>query len=361
MSACDRQGFDRIIGQELAKRVLMRAVRGQPAHAYLFQGLHGTGKLTTALEFSKALNCLEPRDGHACGQCAICHAVEHGNFPDTRVWSPKSQDTTIESMREMRELASFRPSRGNWLINIVEQADTLNEDSGNCILKLLEEPPAYVINILLYKNPANVLATIRSRCQLVRFEQVPADELAARLVEEHGLSPEEADFLAIYSQGRPGVAIGLIDDDDFRRKRENVAGVVAVAARGNAWAALALAEALRSGSGPQTAETEEEDADAPKQAKAAAGARKGVRDAVTEALDMLLVWYRDMLAIKLQGDDAPIVNTDKRGELIDLSDKFAHAGKLFNAVHAILHAKRTIQGNANPQIVTEALMMRLAS
>lgn len=356
-----RSGFDRIIGQELAKRVLSRAVStGQPAHAYLFLGLQGTGKTTTALEFGKALNCENPRDGNACEECSICHAVEHGNFPDMRLWSPKGRDTTIETMREMRDLASFRPSRGKWVINIVEQGDTLNEDSANCILKLLEEPPDYVINILLYRNAANLLPTIRSRCQLVRFDQANADELASRLVEDHGVSDHEAEFLAIYSQGRPGIAIGLIGNDEFQAKRENTASIANAAGGGDPWRALGLAEAVRAGGGSHGSDGDAGDDDEPTQPAArAASARKGARDTATEALDMLLTWYRDLLAMKVQGPEAAIVNTDKRDELQEQSATYPNAGPLLIRVEAILHAKRRIQGNGNPQIVTEALMMRL--
>lgn len=354
-----RQGFNKIIGQYLAKRVLKRAVRTRPAHAYLFLGLQGTGKTSTALEFSKALNCENPQDGDACGQCAICHAIEHGNFPDTRIWSPNGRDTTIDHMREMRDMAAFRPSRGKWVINIVEQGDTLNEDSANCILKLLEEPPDYVINILLYRNAANVLATIRSRCQLVRFDQVSTDELSSRLIEDFGLPAHDAEFLATYSQGRPGTAIDLIGNTEFETKRESIAGIAHRAGSGDKWIALALAEAVRAGGGVQEHGSDSGGDDEPPQAARAASARKSARDTATETLDMLLTWYRDMLAIKLQGQDAAIVNTDKREDLLEQSARYAHAGLLLSRVEAILNAKRRIQGNGNPQIVTEALMMRL--
>lgn len=376
----DRHGFDRIIGQDLAKRVLARAVKkNQPAHTYLFLGLQGTGKLTAARQFAKALNCeqqilnqvqddvgrvqddvgrvQEDTGFGACEQCAVCHAIEHGNFPDIRVWSPKKAVTTIDTMREMRDMATFRPMRGKWVVNIIEQGDTLNEESANCILKLLEEPPPYLINILLYKNAANILPTIVSRSQLVRFEQVNNDLLAQRLVEEHGVSPEEAEFLATYSQGRPGIAIGLISDTDFQTKRRNITAVAKAAAAGQPWAALRLAEALRAG--PQEdAEAAEDDDEAPSQAKAA-GARKGVRDATLEALDMLLLWYRDLLAMKTQGESAPIVNVDRRTEIAEQSSRYAGSDFLLSAVGSILHAKRRVQGNAMAQVATEALMVKL--
>lgn len=362
-------GFERIIGQQLAVRVLRRAVRqGEPARAYLFLGMEGTGKLTTALEFGKALNCENPLDGNACGECAICRAIEHGNFPDMRVWTKTRQVTTIDSMREMRDLALLKPMRGRWTINIIEEGDTLNEEAASCILKLLEEPPPYVVNILLYRNAANVLPTIRSRCQTVRFEQVEAAELTARLIDEHGANRDEAAFLAVYSQGRPGIAIRLIGDEGFRRRRENVAAIASAAAPApgremaqRGWAALALAEALRSGVAVDGVSDEEEDEPLSSAAVSGAASRSGARQATSEALDMLLIWYRDLTATKLQGKEAAVVNSDMREQLLEQSARYPHAGPLLAAVEAILRAKRRIQGNGVPQIVTEALMVQLAS
>ncbi len=332
-------GFGNIIGQKLAKRVLVRASREQsPTHAYLFLGLRGTGKTTVAVEFGRALNCLNPVDGNACGECAICHAIEHENFPDIRIWSPEGQNTKIDQMREMREMAKFAPNRGKWKINIIEQGDTLNEESANCILKLLEEPPDYLINILLFRNAVNALPTIRSRCQLLRFTQVDADELALRLVEDFGAAKEEAEFLAVYSQGCPGRAIELIGNESFFSRRDEIIRLAHDASSGNPWLALKLAGILRSSNDDKSA-----------------------RETVIESLDMLLVWYRDLLAAKLQGEGAALVNMDKLDEIKLQCARYPHAGPLANAVDSILFAKRAILGNASAPITTEALMMRLAA
>ncbi|MEN6356327.1 MAG: DNA polymerase III subunit delta' [Armatimonadota bacterium] len=335
----DRAGFDKIIGQEMAKRVLIRASREQnPTHAYLFLGLRGTGKTTFALEFGKALNCLSPREGHACGECAICHAIDHGNFPDIRIWSPEGQNTKIDQMREMREMAKFAPTRGKWKINIIEQGDTLNEESANCILKLLEEPPDYLINILLFRNTANALPTIRSRCQLIRFTQVDAGDLASRLIEDFGAGKDEAQFLAVYSQGCPGRAIELIGNESFFDRRNMIIKLAHDLCSGSPWLALKLAGILRSSDDDKSA-----------------------RETVIESLDMLLVWYRDLLAAKLQGDNAALVNLDRVDEIKSQCAHYPHAGPLANAIDLILHAKRAILGNASAPITTEALMMRLAA
>ncbi|MCX8052863.1 MAG: DNA polymerase III subunit, partial [Armatimonadetes bacterium] len=238
----ERRGFDRIIGQSLAKRILMRAAQEQhPAHSYLFLGLEGTGKLTTAIEFAKALNCERPVNGNACEECDLCRLIKHGNLPDIRIWSPDGKNTKIEQMREMRDLAVLKPMRSRWKVNIVEQGDTLNEESANCILKLVEEPPYYLVNILLYHTVAAVLPTIRSRCQIVRFIQVNTEELVNRLVEDYGVTHEEARFLAAYSQGCPGKAIRLIGDTEFIGLRDAVARVANAASnRNNRWLALKL-------------------------------------------------------------------------------------------------------------------------
>ena len=155
--------------------------------------------------------------------------LDHGNLPDVRVWSPDGKNTKIDQMREMRDMAIFKPMRARWKINIIEQGDTLNEDAANCILKLVEEPPDYVINILIYRNAATVLPTIRSRCQLVRFTQVSSAELVDRLLDDHGVGNDEARFLAAYSQGCPGRAIRLIGDTEFFERRDAVAEIASAA------------------------------------------------------------------------------------------------------------------------------------
>ena len=382
----DRVGFDRIIGQQLAKKMLMKAVReNRPAHAYLFLGSESTGKLTTALELAKALNCesfdkaqddfdraQDGRNGNACGECAVCHAIEHGNFPDIRVWPPGSKsgaETSIDQMREMRDAAVFQPVRGRWKVNIIEQGDTLNEESASCILKLVEEPPAYLVNILIYRNAGAVLPTIRSRCRLVRFTQTDTDELAARLVEDFAVEPDEARFLATYSQGRPGAAISLIGNQDFFNRRDSIIMTAAGASSGKPWLALKLAEILRSGEAPDEEDPASFDKaqDVGDEPEAGTGAertarkkeRQSARSALGLSLDMLLIWYRDLLAAKMQGDDAALVNCDRPRDVLAQAARYAKPGQIAIAIEAIIQTKRGILGNANPQIATEALMARL--
>jgi DNA polymerase-3 subunit delta' len=355
-SVSELVGFDKIIGQDVAKRSLRKAVReNSPSHAYVFVGPEGVGKLTTALEFARALNCLEQRDGSACGECAVCHAFEHGNFPDVRVWSPDGKNTKISQMQEMRDHALFAPLRGRWKVNILEQGDTLNEESANCILKLLEEPPDYLINIILYRNAAAMLSTIRSRSRIVRFSQAPADELTAALVQRYGQPQEQAEFLAAYSQGSPGKAIGLIGDTDFMARREAILAVPGQLAD-NAWLCPRLAEVLR-GSGKAA---EEDDDDSEEEKPAVGAAKRSKRDVVMESLDVLTTWYSDLLAVRVRGSNASLINTDKRNEVERQAEQYSSPSAITRSLSAIVAARAAIVGNANPQITTEALMMELA-
>ncbi len=381
-------GFDRIIGQKAAVRTLRKAVReDSPAQSYLFAGPTGSGKMTTALEFALALNCLEPVEGSACGKCVTCGAAARANFPDLVVWDPRTEDgkpgqnTTIKQMREMRDQANFRPLRGKWKINIIEQGDTLNEESANCILKLLEEPPEYLVNILLFKNPATVLQTIRSRCRTVRFTSVDLEELTTRLQEMTGVSPERARFLAAYSQGCPGVAISLANNDLFFEMRDTISELAEQVRSAKLWAALKLAEELRSTGGKLAKAVKEEveeiepsegDSDQePDQDKEkgepdpgqgdAKQARKAAKDNLIRSLDILLLWYRDLLSTRVDPDAARVVNFDRMSQLKSQAAAYPDASRLMKSVDYIMHAKKAIQGNANAQIVTEALMMRLSS
>ncbi|MDH7602974.1 MAG: hypothetical protein QHI38_12580 [Armatimonadota bacterium] len=358
-------GFDKIIGQELAKRVLRKAAcSGNPAHAYIFLGPEGIGKLTTAVEFAKALNCESPNDGSPCCDCAICRTIDQGNLPDVRVWSPEGKNTRIDLMREMRELSALKPMRARWKVNIIEQGDTLNEEAANCILKLIEEPPDFLVNILLYRSPVAVLPTIWSRCSVVRFVQVSTEELADRLVSDYGIDREQAHLLASYAQGCPGRAVRLIGNSQFVAQRDTIARVADAISRRKCWASLKLAEDLRAAQ--QTAEDvpTADDAETFEEAgrvdDSGRTLRLSARESTIRSLDMLLTWFGDLLAVKVQGQQASVVNMDRRAELQSQADRYRGVEELLLAIESIQQCRRRVVGNANPQVACEALIIQLA-
>ncbi len=347
LKKCDVRGFDRGIGQNIAKNLLAKAASGDGLfHAYLFLGLAGSGKLTTALQFAKALNCENTQPDGACDECPICSAIEHGNSPDVSVWSPDGQNTKIDQMREMREMASFRPVRARYKVNIIEKGDTLNEESANAILKLVEEPPSYVINIICYENAAAVIPTIRSRCFTVRFTSAGETELAQRLVSDYATDETQARLVASISQGLPGRAIGLLADfEHFVSERKVMIKVAEVAGRKMAAAALKLAELMR---------TEVEKAEDEKKKD------RSAREVTTANLDILALWYRDLMNMKAAGTSARLVNLDKTTEIAEHCKFYESAVDIEKALQEIIETKRAVLGNANPQIATEDLAIKLA-
>ena len=198
--------------------------------------MQGTGKTTTALEFAKALNCESPREGQACGECATCHAIEHGNFPDISLISPERQtghdDQTDAGHAQPCQVC---PHPGQMESEHHRGRRHAQRGVRELHFEASRRAPAYLVNILIFRNAASILPTIRSRCQLVRFTQVNSSELASRLVEDFGAEPANAEFLAAYSQGCPGRAIEMMGSERFFARRDELISAAATASSGKPW------------------------------------------------------------------------------------------------------------------------------
>ena len=206
-----------MIGQPRAETMLARAVaHGRVSHAYLFLGPTGVGKTTAAYLFAQAMNCERPVEAIPdatrllpCGECGSCRRIAAGTHPDVAEVQPGSkskQNITIEQAREIRQNTVLRPKLGRRRVYIIPQAEKFSDQAESALLKTLEEPSDSVCLILCAPNPAQLLPTVRSRCQTVRFGMAPTVEIAAA-VEQLGTPPEIAAALAAASGGRPGLAI----------------------------------------------------------------------------------------------------------------------------------------------------------
>src|SRR5262245_35749149 len=211
------RGHDRWIGafEQVARR-------GRLAHAYLFVGPPGIGKHLFAAELAKVLLC-EGRAADlfaACDACPACLQVEAGTHPDffTAVRPPESQEFPIDVVRELCRGLSLKPARGKGKLVVVDDADDLNEEAANCFLKTLEEPPPGAILIVIGTSEDRQLATIVSRCQVIRFRPLP-DALVAELLHARGVENGKLiERLVGLSEGSPGRAQALADPAlwDFR-------------------------------------------------------------------------------------------------------------------------------------------------
>jgi DNA polymerase-3 subunit delta' len=198
--------------------------RGRLAHAYLFTGPPGIGKRLFADELAKALLCESPtRDRlEACDHCAACLQVAAGAHPDyfTAGRPEESLELPLAVMREFCHHFALKPARSRGKVGILDDADYLNEESANCFLKTLEEPPPRSVLFLIATSAERQLPTIVSRCQVVHFQPL-AEEVVRELMRAQGIG-EEALLrrLARLSGGSPGQALALADPAlwEFRRR-----------------------------------------------------------------------------------------------------------------------------------------------
>ncbi|MCU0706223.1 MAG: DNA polymerase III subunit delta' [Fimbriiglobus sp.] len=216
-----------IRGHDASRQQLLTAFRrGRLGHAYLFVGPDGVGKRRFAVEFTKAVFCEKPpAEFTPCDQCPACAQVVAGTHPDFTIFSrpEDKQEFVIEVAREVVANLALRPARGRGRVCLIEDADTLNEESANCLLKTLEEPPPGAVLILLATSTDTQLSTILSRCQVVRFQPLVAAELKLVLIDQGITEPADLDRLVRLSGGCVGRALALSDKAvaDFRHSLLN--------------------------------------------------------------------------------------------------------------------------------------------
>jgi len=175
--------------REQVEAMLLKSVaEGRLSHAYVFSGPPGSGKLRTALAVAQALLCKErtspEQGGRACGLCAECRKVEHGNHPDLLRIAAEGASIKIDQIRELQRSFAYRAESDRPRIYIIEEAEKMTIQAANSLLKFLEEPGAGIIAILLTDQASALLSTITSRVQRITFAPVPPAVIAQELIRE---------------------------------------------------------------------------------------------------------------------------------------------------------------------------------
>lgn len=212
------QDFQSLIGQDVLVKTLTTAIKtGRIAHAYIFTGIRGTGKTSTARILAKALNCLSA-DGptaQPCGKCENCRAIAAGQHIDVLEIDAASH-TGVDNMREILDAAQYRPTNGRYKVYIIDEVHMLSSSAFNALLKTLEEPPAHVIFILATTEIRKVPVTILSRCQRFDLVRVPVETLKKHFAwiadQEHvELSDAANELLARAADGSVRDGLSLLD------------------------------------------------------------------------------------------------------------------------------------------------------
>lgn len=320
--------FKDIFGQKKPIAFLKSAMeRGRVSHAYLFSGLKGVGKRTTAEIFTRALNCREdPLD--ACGRCASCLKMARGNHPDILILKPEGQFIRIQEIRALQNQMRFKPFEDGKRVFILVDAERMNSAAANALLKTLEEPAPSNILILLSSRPHQLPLTILSRCQLLRFSPLSRDQIASCLTERMNIDRETASVLAASAAGSIGKALKL-HKDAYLKAREDILRKIVAFRKDDPIGALSLVDVF----GKE-------------------------RETLLEGLDILRTWYRDILVYRETGETEKLIHRDCLEALKVCAEKMAVPDILQN-IKTVSRACSAIERNANKQLTLETMLFRL--
>ena len=186
--------FSEMIGQKHIVKILQNQLKnGTVSQAYLFTGIRGTGKTTTARILAKALNCTGDTEDKPCGQCQNCQAIRDGKYMDV-VELDAASNNGVDDIRSLIDSVYYPPVLGKYKVYIIDEVHMLSASAENAFLKTLEEPPEYAVFILATTDPEKVRPTIRSRCMTLNFKRVSEDELAegmSRICSKKGVNVTE--------------------------------------------------------------------------------------------------------------------------------------------------------------------------
>jgi len=330
-----------VIGQSRAVELLRRSLDSERlSHAYLFVGQPHVGKMTLAINLAQVLNCEHVE--RPCGQCRSCLHIAAGNHPDVqfigRMANADSgeagtkKEISIAQIKELQRSAGLQPYEGRHRVFIIDGAEYLNEESANCLLKTLEEPPPKVLFILLTVNDGRLLPTIVSRCQRVELFPLPASAIEQSLIEHWQTAPEKALELSRLCRGAIGWAISASRDESLVQERSQKLDELVSLNDANLEQQFAFA------------------------ARLAAQFNKN-RDSVEETLELWLGWWRDVILTK-EGCIQFITNIDKEAVLRNHAECYSLTG-IRSFMEAIREARGQLEQNANPRLVLEVLMLSI--
>ena len=332
-----------VIGHRRLTALVSRAIdRESLPPTLLFAGPSGVGKWRVARAAAQALNCLEPvRDPgglpfDGCGRCRSCDRIARGVHVDVIALEPDDRASIkIDVVREVLSRTGYRPFEGKRRAVLIRDADTLEPEAQNALLKNLEEPPPGTVFILTTAVPGVLLPTVRSRCMRLRFGRLTASEVALALVRDHGQSERDASEAAPLSDGSIGQALAL-SDLDLGGLRDLAMGLLRqTAGRADTQTRLQAASSMVAGL-----------------------SKKEERADFASVLRLAASMLRDIEALNSGADQRVLANPLLTEDLSTLARAFAgdRARTAFGAVDRALTA---IERNAGTKVVAEWLAVQL--
>ena len=321
--------FNSIIGQNEVKNSLKKSLsEDRVGHAYIFSGPAGMGKKTIAHIFAGLLLCENPQDGAACGRCTPCLLFNNGSNPDYHRINPEEASIGVDLIREIQGDVAIKPMYSKRKVYVIEDSVKMTEQAQNCLLKTFEEPPSYVVVILLTTNYEMLLETIRSRAQRLNFRRYTYEQVC-QAVTESGGGGSIVELAAGYSDGNIGMALELVGSGEFTLLRSRIFDLLAGVAKGKFDAVLEF-----------TAFMEEN------------------KDSTDLILDIMLLYYRDLLVMCETGNEKMLINSDKK-DMICNNARMYCSRRVIDNTTAVEAARRALKQNANYQLVIDNMLIKL--
>lgn len=366
--------WDKLYRSRVVEGLALQFASGEIAHSWLLVGPSGSGKRATGLAMASALNC-EVEPGVGCGTCSSCARILRRRHPDVHHIVPEGPLIPVDVIREsVIPEASRSPFEGRRKVFLIEEADRMNESAQNALLKTLEEPHPDTVFILISHFEQEVLETIRSRCRVVHLEPV-SEARIVELLEEDGAPDEIALLAARLAEGDFDRARSLAEDPAvFERRKRWISIPDMLRAPTDALDAASqvideVKSAVKEREQVQKLETQEL-AEAMGEGRGTAHARNTLatrhkrelrrleEDLYGEALASLASFYRDVLALRVGGDEA-ITNIDLLDDLRRWADSPVSDASLVAAIDRCLKARGSFKVNANATLAIESALMAL--
>ncbi|HHT66418.1 MAG: DNA polymerase III subunit delta' [Caldicoprobacterales bacterium] len=315
-----------LIGQSPLIAAMERILAsGRVVHAYLFTGPAGAGKKTMSSLLAQALLCTS-QGSRPCSLCSTCRQFEGGSHPDV-FWIRRPEGKTGISVGQIRDLQAaikVKPYQAGKRVCFIDNAHLMTQQAQNALLKTLEEPPSHTLFFLLAESTSALLPTILSRCQTFRIGALPQQMIIEILHRRLSISQEDAGMIAALSQGNPGKALALAEDEAFRSSRE-----------------ILLRSMSQAGS-VRILDAYEVFADN--------------RHRVEDLFHILQLWIRDLLVLKETGEWGLVINLDQAA-LLKKQVSYFTSEALKDMIEKIEDSRKMLKSNSNYQPTIENMLL----
>ncbi len=335
--------FTDIIAQDHVIDHFKKAMKADHlSHAYIFTGQDGIGKTLFAKEFIKALFC-KNEENDSCNSCLNCIRIEKNSHPDV-FWTEieeKAKFIKIENIRNLQRSVRLSPLESDYKIFIIKEADRMNEEASNCLLKTLEEPSPNTIIILITNSIATIKETIRSRCQIIRFHPIPTHIIENQLAGKSDADTNKIGWASRFCNGSLGNALDLLDDNYYDINNDIVTRMTEPDMDNLVFAEEIIDSYLSS-----------EDSLEEK------------RQTLKRILHCILQLYRDLLIVKVrnghdvQQEKMSLVNAD-REDALQRHVNYLTQEQIINVIEEILVSIKYIDFNLNINLLVENIITRI--